>query len=281
MRSGPQLARTTPFPNELFALIPSLRDTEWRLLCVIVRQTWGWSTGKGSQRKESDWMTQRQLIARTGRSSEAVSKAIDMLVKRNLIEVRDAEGRRLDSAAARRRSGGRLYFKVTAEPCRNSISDEPTRKIELVASKTEDAIRMSEVRKANTTKETGTKFKKAGDPDDGKLVSASDVTKRVVSQKDVDHFLREYNAHLYQRMQEPESSAFRTVKLSGSEDDERIVYALLQTHELKELLRLQGLFFNRKLDLAERHGISDFKSSIRELLVTEIKENLRRSVRGQ
>ena len=83
-RSHP-LANTTPFPNGLFELMPSLKDSEWRVLCLIVRQTWGWKEGDG--RKHSDWITQKQMMRRTGRSSEALSRAVDALVRRGLIEV--------------------------------------------------------------------------------------------------------------------------------------------------------------------------------------------------
>jgi hypothetical protein len=114
------LARTTPFPNALLdRALPQLGDTAWRLLCVVVRQTRGWqasdSLPKGNQagqRKVRDWLTHAQLKARTGRGSAAVCAAIEELVKRQLIEVQDEEGRTLSSAAERRRAGGRLYFRL-------------------------------------------------------------------------------------------------------------------------------------------------------------------------
>jgi len=55
-----------PFPSALLdEWLPRLKDTEWRLLCVVVRQTLGWKNGKG--RKRRDWMSQSQLMKRTGR----------------------------------------------------------------------------------------------------------------------------------------------------------------------------------------------------------------------
>ena len=46
----------TAFPNVLLdQVMPSLRDTEWRLLCVIVRQTVGWNRdGKPKARDYSN-----------------------------------------------------------------------------------------------------------------------------------------------------------------------------------------------------------------------------------
>lgn len=102
---------STPFPNRLLDIdMPKLRDTEWRVLCVVVRQTLGWS--RDGARRQSDWMTQRQLKRKTGRHSEAVSKAIDALVKAGYIETRDEMGGMLLSSSERRRYTGRVYFRI-------------------------------------------------------------------------------------------------------------------------------------------------------------------------
>src|SRR5688572_27745316 len=79
---------TTPFPNILLdEALPLLKDTEWRLLCVIVRQTLGRYDRETQARKQRDWLTREQLKARTGRDSEALTKAIDTLVKAHYIVV--------------------------------------------------------------------------------------------------------------------------------------------------------------------------------------------------
>lgn len=101
-----------PFPTALFdEQMPKLKDTEWRLLCVIVRQTLGWQSGKG--RKRRDWMSQKQLIARTGRASAALSAALDALVRENLVECRDARGELLLSPQQRHNHRGRVYFSLS------------------------------------------------------------------------------------------------------------------------------------------------------------------------
>ena len=100
----------TPVPTVLIdRIMPTLRDTEWRLLCVIVRQTIGWSTGSG-QRKQRDWLTQSQLMKRTGRNSAALSAALDMLVRRRLVNAWDEAGNLLLTPQERRRYPGRIYF---------------------------------------------------------------------------------------------------------------------------------------------------------------------------
>lgn len=101
-----RLANTTPFPNLLLdRIMRFVSDTEWRVLCVIVRQTYGWQ-------KAEDWLSHSQLKSYTGRESAAVSRAVDTLVKRGLIVIRDRSERRLHSTAERRRSRSGLIFAI-------------------------------------------------------------------------------------------------------------------------------------------------------------------------
>ncbi len=86
-------------------LLPSLKDTELRLLLVVLRQTL-------LRNKRFDWLASRQLKERTGRASEAVSAAIDALVTRGLLEVRNEQGRLLSTPQQRRREQGRLFFRL-------------------------------------------------------------------------------------------------------------------------------------------------------------------------
>jgi hypothetical protein len=103
---------TTPFPNYLLdRVMPKLRDTEWRLLSIIVRQTLGWVDGHG-KRKQADWLSHAQLKRKTGRSSTAISRAIEVLVWSKLVVVRDLSGRALTEATDRRRSRSRLSFSL-------------------------------------------------------------------------------------------------------------------------------------------------------------------------
>jgi hypothetical protein len=123
-------SESTPFPNLLIdRIMPDLSDTEWRLLCVVCRQTLGFvSQGGQPGRRTRDWLTHSQLKARTGRASEAVSRAIDGLVRKNLIEVRTYAGEPLLTPPERRRCQGMLFFSLaprliqtpTAGGCRPS-----------------------------------------------------------------------------------------------------------------------------------------------------------------
>lgn len=106
-------ANTTPFPNYLLnEIMPKLKDTEWRLICVVVRQTLGWKDQATGIRKTSDWMTRRQLIEKTGRNSEALSKAVDALVQQNLVEARNKLGKSLSMPEQRKHGRGRIYYAL-------------------------------------------------------------------------------------------------------------------------------------------------------------------------
>lgn len=104
-----------PLPNAAIdEFMPCLRDTELRVLLVVLRQTLGWREGDdlgGWRFKRRDWISHSQLCKRTGRSGDAVSAAVDALVQRRLIAVENEAGVALDSPSERRRALGRLYFR--------------------------------------------------------------------------------------------------------------------------------------------------------------------------
>jgi phage replication O-like protein O len=80
----------TKTPNELVdRLMPTLGDTELRILLFLVRQTAGWNR-PGS----AVTLTYRTLTARTGRRSEAVSNALRSLAAKGLIHSAGRRSRR-------------------------------------------------------------------------------------------------------------------------------------------------------------------------------------------
>lgn len=96
----------TAFPNVLLdRVMPHLGDTEFRVLAVVVRETLGWQ-------RDRKWLSHRLLKERTGRASAAVSRAVDRLVKRGILTVREEDGRRVHRADERRRSQSRLLFSI-------------------------------------------------------------------------------------------------------------------------------------------------------------------------
>jgi hypothetical protein len=170
------LTRTTPVPNQILdEVMPRIGDTELRVLMVVVRSTLGWQ--EGARRKESDWLSHRQLQARTGRSSAVVSRAVDGLVKRGLIRITNEVGQELWGSQERSRSRGRLFYRLISDAESVDIQDELQSAEDSLgsASKTkalsapdtiESSLTALEIsatasetlpRKVRTTKETGTK----------------------------------------------------------------------------------------------------------------------------
>jgi len=128
-----KLASWHPVPTRLVdTVMPRLRDTELRVLLIVLRQTWGWKVDRGAATdkaagirekatkkqvakrqvtKHRDWLSHRQLCRRAGRGSDAVSAAVASLTASGLIIVEDASGKPLTTPEERRRCLDRLYFR--------------------------------------------------------------------------------------------------------------------------------------------------------------------------
>ena len=115
------LAPVVPVPAVYIDhVMPALSDAEWRVLCVVIRQTLGWvDTQKQSSRKQRDWISHSQFKARTGKSSDAISRAIDSLVQVGLLIIEREDGRLMSHPHARRRARCRLYYRLGLLP--NSV----------------------------------------------------------------------------------------------------------------------------------------------------------------
>jgi DNA-binding transcriptional regulator YhcF (GntR family) len=102
--SIPSTSPFIPFPAlYVDQIMPGLSDTEWRILCVVIR-------------KGRDWLSHRQLKERTGKSTDSVSRGIQSLIELNLIVVEREDGTLIHHPKARRRERARLYFKLAALP---------------------------------------------------------------------------------------------------------------------------------------------------------------------
>jgi hypothetical protein len=138
---------TTPFPNVVLdTYLPRLRDSEWRLLCVVIRQTLGFVT-KDGKRKGQDWITNSQFRAKTGRGRDAVSTAIDSLVRQGLLDVHDKRGHGMRSTSIRKSRFGKLYFSLG-----------PVLLDAIAVSNRSGRIDNTDTTKANSTKETHNKI---------------------------------------------------------------------------------------------------------------------------
>lgn len=117
----------TPFPNSLIDLyMPTLTDTEWRILVTVVRATLGWQHEQSGKRLPRVCLSNWQLKKRTGRQSAAISAAVESLSVHRLIIIRDGAGVLLDSPSQRRRAKTTLYFELA--PWIHSFSTASARK---------------------------------------------------------------------------------------------------------------------------------------------------------
>jgi DNA-binding transcriptional ArsR family regulator len=95
------------------AILPALTDAELRVLLVILRQTLGWRDADNfDARKGRDWITQSQFQKRTGKSRDALSRAIKGLVEKRLIHVESRAGEPLETPQKRRRERDRIYYRL-------------------------------------------------------------------------------------------------------------------------------------------------------------------------
>ena len=105
---------TTPVPNAVFDnYLKELKLAELKVLLIIIRQTLGWEDKRTqSERKEMDWISNSQLVVKTGNSARAINDAIQGLTDKKLIDVISQSGEFLDTPE-KRRGQQKLYFRFT------------------------------------------------------------------------------------------------------------------------------------------------------------------------
>ncbi len=95
---------TTPVPNKLLdQFLSELHGAEIKVLLVIIRKTLGWQDRRSVHgRKEKDWIASSQFTECSGCSRRAISSAIDVLTKKNLIRIYDKFGNVLQGGDSRK-----------------------------------------------------------------------------------------------------------------------------------------------------------------------------------
>lgn len=261
------LSKTTPFPNRLLDdLMPQLRDTEWRLVCVIVRQTLGWSDGTG-RRKEEDWLTHTQLRRRTNRAAAAVSQSVERLANLQVIQVRNGAGRIVSTAGERRRTRSKLYFRLHPRLLQDT-GETPS---------AHPNVSDSEIQKPKTTKETGTKVKESSLLSSKTEDVGGAAPLRIASVKnppipghmaaEIEAFVPEFN-RLY-------SSQFGQEPPASSDVDLALLSQRLGLYGSRQLIQRLPKFFSSNLSYAvrHRHSLESFLNSTSVLEFTPEAEN--------
>ena len=106
------IPNTTPTPNWLYnGEMKKMSDTELRIVLCVTRKTLGWIENKETgMRKQEDWIAHSELIKMSGKSSRAISSAVDNCVKHGWIETRDKNGKLLKTSNERRRR--RIFYRL-------------------------------------------------------------------------------------------------------------------------------------------------------------------------
>lgn len=101
---------TTPVPNVVFDRhLPTLTESELKILLIIIRQTYGWADKRTGGRKTRDRITHSQFVMKTGLSRRVISKAINNLVLKELISITDYQGTHLHTTLNRKGKSFLLY----------------------------------------------------------------------------------------------------------------------------------------------------------------------------
>jgi hypothetical protein len=154
---------TTQVPNIVIdEWMPVLKDTEIRVLLIVIRQTLGWIEADGTgRRKERDWISRSQLVEKTQRSAKHISAAIKTLVEKwHIIEALAEDGTALDTAAKRQKKFGKIYYRLNLKHPEATLFGRPTRRLRVTKGHTAtEGYKTSRgtkrpTQKGHTTKET-------------------------------------------------------------------------------------------------------------------------------
>lgn len=108
--------QTTQVPNILFdRYLPTLTESELKILLVVIRQTYGWVDKKTRKRKTRDRISHGQFMQKTGLSRRVISKTLKSLVHKELVSVTDQYGNVLNESGDRK-GMARMFYSFQPVP---------------------------------------------------------------------------------------------------------------------------------------------------------------------
>lgn len=107
--------QSVPTPLFIFDLSHELKGSEVKVLLAVVRQTLGWKAGQGDRRVASAILSQTALKEQTGLATEAISQAVDSLVRRGVVQTHTTKGKPLPTKEERRRLRGPVCFRLAQD----------------------------------------------------------------------------------------------------------------------------------------------------------------------
>jgi len=113
--------KNTQVPNFLFdTYLPNLTEAELKITLVVIRQTQGWLNARTGNRKERDRISGYQFREKTGLSKRIITKSINSLVQKNLLQVTDYT-RKILHTPNERKGKSYLYYSL-AKPAHSKAS---------------------------------------------------------------------------------------------------------------------------------------------------------------
>lgn len=110
--------QTTQVPNVVFdRILTTLTFSEFKVLMIIIRQTYGWIDKRTRKRKTRDRISHGQFIKKTGLSRRMVSKTLQSLVSKDLITITDRNDNLLHQPE-KRKGVSWMYYSFNHEPFR-------------------------------------------------------------------------------------------------------------------------------------------------------------------
>jgi hypothetical protein len=104
--------QTTQLPNAFVDIhLRTMSEKEVKILLLIVRQTIGFSDGKGG-RKKREWLSQKFISSRTGLSFKSISLGIHQLIIKNLVIAYNSKGSVLHRPESRK-GCLRIFYATT------------------------------------------------------------------------------------------------------------------------------------------------------------------------
>lgn len=159
--------QTTQVPNFLFDKhLKELTEAELKIYLITIRQTLGWFDSATGKRKNRDRITHNQFKQKTGLSNRIISKTIQSLSVKKLIQVTDFEGKELSEPL--KRKGKPYLFYGIPNPVQLATSTS--------AQKIREPVHGSAYNKTNYTKLKRTKLSPQFKGHIGKFLSNNNQT---------------------------------------------------------------------------------------------------------
>lgn len=133
----------TSIPNFLFdTYLPKLKPSEFMILMVIARQTYGWYDPKRKSHKKRDWISNSLFHEKTNLSLKTISVVIDNLTLMGI--VRSSNSMDIEIDKEQRKQAHKVFYEIVEESLASRLVKVSEEAKENIQFKT-DAERVEEI----------------------------------------------------------------------------------------------------------------------------------------